>query len=229
MKTNASKIFFAITGLLILGVLVFFYVGFNGNPIRVYLTRGQIARYLKTTYPDIEFSNISSHYNFKNSSYGGRATAHTDPEVDIYINQYRTGIFSDNLLEAKLTAQAKAEIIPLAMTLFPGKEYMLMLSWDESNVQLPINTQFSRDLPVELFLDVRWKGSTTNDDEFVDEVLEIHEKLSAEGYTFTGYTFIKEITADTDLETIMVTLKGSSFTVTRDGIKEQLYKFNKSK
>jgi len=227
MKSKASKIFFAVTGLIILGVLVFFYVGFNGNPIRVYLTRGQIAKYLKTTYPDIEFSNITSHYNFKNSSYGGRATAHTDPEVDIFINQYRTGIFSDNLLEAKLTAQAKAEIIPLAMTLFPDKAYMLMLSWDESKLQLPMTTQFSRDLPVELFLDVRWKGGTTSEDEFVDEVLEIHEKLSAEGYIFTGYTFIKDIISDTDTETIMVTLKGSGFTVTREGVKEQIYKFSK--
>jgi len=189
MSNRASKIFFALLGLGLIGILVFFYTSFNGNPIKVYLTRGQVKNYLESKYPDVEFTNVSGFYNFKSNSYGGRALAHTVPAVQVFVNQYRKGVFTDNIIEAKLEAQAKAEVIPLASAMFPDKEFTVMLKFDNDSLGYPISTDFSKELPLELLVDVRWSGPVVTKDEFIDEVLTIHAGLQDLGYDLQSHFF----------------------------------------
>lgn len=189
MRTKTTKILFALLGLTLIGILVFFYTAFNGNPIRVYLTRGQVKNYLESTYPGVEFTEITSFYNFKSNDYDGRALAHTEPPIKVYVNQYRKGIFTDNLVEAKIEAQAIAETQPLIAAMFPDKEVSVMLKFDNETLGYPITTNFSKDLPLELLVDVRWSGPVITKGEFVDGALAIEAALQELGYNLSAHFF----------------------------------------
>lgn len=216
MRTKATKILFALLGLTLIGILVFFYTAFNGNPIRVYLTRGQVKSYLESTYPGVEFTEITSFYNFKSSNYDGRATAKTEPPVKVYINQYRKGVFSDNLVEAKIEAQAIAETLPLIAAMFPDKQVSVMLKFDNEALGYPITTNFSKDLPLEVLVDMRWSGPVITKEEFVDQVLEINQRLKTLDYNLSAHFY--DYRLPTEPEAYLLSLKGGETNMTREAL-----------
>lgn len=225
MSNRATKVLFALVGLVLVGILVFFYTSFNGNPIKVYLTRGRIKNYLETTYPTIEFSEVTSQYNFKTGGYGGRALAHTEPQVKFYINQSQTKGFSDNLVELKIEAHAKAETTPLIEAMFPDKTFSVMLKLDNDSLGYPITQDFSKDLPLELLVDVRWSGPVITKEEFVDQVLEIHEGLESLDYNLSGHFY--DYSLPTEPERYLLSLKGGEGIMSREALLADVYHMTK--
>lgn len=191
MSKRATKMFFGIVGLGLIAFLIVMYTSFNGNPLRVYLTKAQIAAYLRDKYPSVAFSDITSHYNFKSGTYDGWAVAQLDStELRLRIDQYRRGQFSDNLVEAKLTAQAKSELLPVGQTLIPALEDAhFWVSWDKDKVEYKLDTNFSKTLPVEIGMDVRWSGSAISKEQFLNEVLTFHQGMKQQGYNISSYFF----------------------------------------
>lgn len=195
MSQRVVKVIFALIGLGIIGFLVSFYMAFNGNPIRVYLTRAQVQVYLRETYPQIKFTDVEAHYNFKMSRYGAHAVAHLDTPIRFYIDQDRRGVFKDNLVEQKLTAQARAELSAAAKELIPGlRSSDVWVSWDKEKVEYKLETNYTRELPVEVGLELRWEGDPITKEEFLETATAFHYAMQDKGYNhicsyFFSYRF----------------------------------------
>lgn len=224
MLRKVVRTFLALLGVFLLGAMVVFYTAFNGNPVKVYVTRVQVQNYLETTYPDVKFTNVKGLYNFKTGRYAGRAHALIEPPVDFYIDQYPKGHFTDNLVRAKLDAQAKAEFVALAASKFPGKKIRADLFKDPED-NWPLSVSFSKDLGVELYLDVRWSGPVISKDHFVDEVLAVHEELLASGYKISGYFFSYSFPPEP--ESFVLSLKGEELHMTRAALLRDMHHFKK--
>lgn len=185
-----KKLFSALLVVLVFALSFSLYSSFYGNPLTLRNTKPEIETYLSTTYPEVVFTNVTTNYNPKSHTYGGTAIAHLEnSQVNITIEQFTPGEFSDDLVNQNLTKEARTELLPLIKSSFPTLETLeVWLSWD-SQEQYKLDTHFSRFLPVTMGLDVQWSGPDITKDEFLDAALALHASLKEESYIISSYTF----------------------------------------
>ena len=185
-----KKLFSALVIVLLFAASFSLYSSFYGNPIRLHQTKAQIELYLSTTYPGVTFTNVTTSYNPKFHTYGGGAIAHLDVQINVAIDQFRKGEFTDNLVNQKLAKEARTELLPIVRSIFPSLDSLDMwLSWDTEAMKYELDTAYSRYLPLTMGLDIQWQGPDTTKDEFLDSVLLCHQTLTTKGFTTSSYTF----------------------------------------
>ena len=70
MKQSTKKVLKIVAGILlvaVISVIVYFYLGFFGNPVSKILCRNSAEKYVSENYPDCHIENVG--YNFKDGRY----------------------------------------------------------------------------------------------------------------------------------------------------------------
>jgi len=180
MKKRTKRIIFGTLGFLsltILGFMLYFYIGFSGNPIVGYQQQREIIRIYERMYTE-DFVKISSSYDYKRDEYSFNVSSKSHPEI----------IFTTTLDEAnRIDKYAQAQSINYLSRLVSDS-----LGTDFDQLQYRINVYEKYDSPSRMerdpttrlrlnyyIVDITWDTATLIPSE-VDLILEDMAKRIAD-------------------------------------------------
>lgn len=135
MKKRTKRIIFGTLGFLsltILGFMLYFYIGFSGNPIVGYQQQREIIRIYERMYTE-DFVKISSSYDYKRDEYSFNVSSKSHPEI----------IFTTTLDEAnQIDKYAQAQSIK-----YLNKVIDDSLGTDFDHLQYRVNVYEDNDSP----------------------------------------------------------------------------------
>lgn len=197
-----KKMIFSVLLVLLVGIVLFFYNEFNGNPISKFASKMVLNNYLSDTYPDREFRIENGTYDFKFSTYvfdvieiGESSNEDGKPEQyefqvngSVIPNVHWDGIYYDNLdtsLMEKLSSQASREITEVI------SEKMDIVTGIEVHIELlkgdyPSDTDWNKNLKTQKPLDMWIQLDSTNQtkEEFLQSTKEIQKLLNENNYNY---------------------------------------------
>lgn len=195
-----KKMIYSILLVLLIGIVLFFYNAFNGNPISKVYSKKVLENYLSDTYTNKEFRIKDGFYDFKFSEYIfevieiGNATEDGPAKYEFSVSGFikpivtTDGIYYANLdedLMMKLGQEASREIESILrekVASVKGVDIQLELL----KGKLDSATKWNKDLPLEKPLQMHIVIDSTNQtkEDVLNDTKKIQTVLDSEGYVY---------------------------------------------
>lgn len=200
---SKKKVIYSVIMILIVGLILFVYNAFNGNPMTKYLSKKTLEQYLTVTYSNKTFRLTDSSYNFKDHEYYFRAVeiGATSNKGNLRKYDFWVGglihpkVYEDGLYQANLDQPLMNRLGKEA-----GAEVKQLLSSHLKNVngvdayvevtkgKLPEDVKWNKNLklnqPVGINVYLNSAGQTKQ--QFLQEAKHIQSVLNENGYTYSG-------------------------------------------
>lgn len=110
IELKKRKILFSFMAFILIGLVLFIYDQFNGNPVSKYLATKKLERYLKDTYPDKELRIERGAYNFKDQEYSFQVLEKGSVRYFFGVKGYWPEVYRDGIYEANLDTELMEKI-----------------------------------------------------------------------------------------------------------------------
>lgn len=205
---NKKKILYSTLLVLLIGIVLFFYDAFNGNPLSNYLGKNVVEGFLVETYPDENFRVEDGQYDFTLGEYEYPVIKigedpYASKEVhsinySVSVSRFlRQGVKYDSIrcariddnLSIKLREESSAEIT----NLIKDKVFNIIevgVTMEVLRNQLPSDTSWSPDLeldtPIQIYIVTDVKGQDVED--VINNSKTIQKLLNENDYDYSEVT-----------------------------------------
>lgn len=205
--------------IILVGAVLFFYNGFNGNPISKMIAKSTLKNHLESTYPKDEFVIQKDFYNFKDGGYNFYVTKIGDEDQTEY-EFIMTGIFGstvhsdgiyyanqDEQLIEKLQLEASEEITTLLQDVVPEVLEANPLL-EVLKGKYPADTHWSKDFKAEkpMYIHIPVDANEFSKEEMLEASILIQKALNNANYKYDHVTINGNI-IDKNIEKV----KGEDF------------------
>lgn len=203
------KIVYKIIIVLVIGLILFLYNAFNGNPISKYIAKKNVQSYLSEHYPENEFNVTDGFYNFKFSEYNfdvikiGDGKKYEFSVRGFWNRDIIDGIYYKNLdtsLMERLGEEASLEITDILISRGLLAEDILDISVHAEVLQgnYDDDTKWHKDLPIEepFYFHLTLNSTDSSKEDFFDAVKIVKDMLDEEEYDYNRVSVNGNILGD---------------------------------
>jgi hypothetical protein len=152
--SKSLKIFLITTTVLVVGIVLFFYIGFAGLPWKKWTVGNQILSYLEEKYEE-DFQIEERYYNFKDSSYGIKVYPTKKPDLVFNAAEgWGNHEFIDFYPESIWEKQADADFRDIVKEIYPTLRNFRAGTVYGEGVELVQGPQIPSYLEAKAFVDV---------------------------------------------------------------------------
>lgn len=214
---NIRKIVFSVLAILLIGIVLFVYNEFNGNPISKYYATKELESYLKETYPKKEFRVDPGSYNFKDKEYSfnvieiGSATPGGSGPREYWFSVIgfikptvgTDGIYTENLdqdLMEKIGKEAGEEIKALL-----SQELKTIISVDVYVEFLkgtfPLDSHWNKSMKFEkpIWMHIYLDATNATKEQVFEDVQKLQATLNKHGYEYGSVNINVNVIGDPKL------------------------------
>ncbi|MEG2288441.1 MAG: hypothetical protein RSA29_06380 [Clostridium sp.] len=204
MKKKALKIIAGITGIILIGVILFLANSVIGNPISSMIAEKDIKEYVEKVYPNLHLEIENPKYSFKSNNYSAYATSKTSIDTRFYIywangsvqrddyKSYVLGLFNTHIrLEESATNEvnpllSKVEGVQKARAEFKNENS------DKSYNIIKLDMPFEKSSKVPFTISINVNGEDRSFTNFSRIFESTHKILKDNGYNTVYYNIYSE-------------------------------------